>query len=87
MLILVNNCSSLHESDENPRKPVITVSEMRVRPGPTPLNQMSVTMRAERDELPTLQLSGYSTYISTDHERYGANEVRMDVDVESGPER
>jgi hypothetical protein len=84
MLILVDNRSSLQET---PRQNVPTVSKMRVRPGPVPVNGMSVTMGTECDQLPTSQMSGYSMYISTDHERYKAHEVSLNVDVEIGPEK
>jgi hypothetical protein len=80
MLILVYNRSS---PQETPRQKVLTVSEMRVRP----LNRMSVTMRTECDQLPTSQMSGHSTHISTEDERCNAHEVSLNVDVEIGPEK
>jgi hypothetical protein len=84
MLILVDDLSS---SQETPRKNVPTISEMRVRRVPVPLNGISVTMGTECDQLPTSQTSGSSTYISTDHERFNAHEVNLDADVEFGPEK
>jgi hypothetical protein len=84
MLNLVDNRSS---SQETPRKNVPTISEMRVRPVPVPVNGMSVTMGTECDQLPTSQMSGYRTYISTDHERHNAHEVSLNANVESGPKK
>jgi hypothetical protein len=60
---------------------------MRVRPGPVPVNGMSVTMGTECDQLPTSQISSYGTYISTEHERCNAHEVSLDVDIERGTEK
>jgi hypothetical protein len=48
---------------------------------------MEVTVRTERDQFPTSQMSGYGAYLSTDRERYKAHEVTLDDDVESGPEK
>jgi len=60
-----------------------TVSEMHVRSGPIPLNQMEVTVRTERDRFSMSQ----SLYVSTNQESYKAHEVSLSGDVESGREK
>jgi hypothetical protein len=84
-LIVVDNRSSSHES---PPGTGPQVSEMRVRPGPMPLNQMEMTVRTEAGQYPTLQMSRCGSSISTDQQgNYKAHEVSFNVDVESGPEK
>jgi hypothetical protein len=83
MLIVVNNRSSSHET---PRGAAPIVSELRVRPETIPSSGVEVTVRTE-SQFPTSRISGYGTYISTDHERYKAHEVSLDVDLEIGPEK
>ena len=60
---------------------------MRVRSGPIPLNRMEVTVRTERGQFPTSQMSGYGAYPSTGHERYKVHEVTLEGDVDSGLEK
>jgi hypothetical protein len=69
------------------------VSELRVRPGPIPLNRTDadVSVRPEYDQFPTSQsdsqMSLPGMYISTNPEgRYKVHEVSLNVDVESGLE-
>ena len=81
---MVDNRSS---SLETPRGTGRSVSELRVRPGPIPLNRMEVSVRTECDQFPMSQMSRSGTYISTDPQgHYKAHEVSLNVDVESGPE-
>ena len=78
-LIVVDNRSSSHGTPRGGR----TVSEMHVRSGPIPLNQMEVTVRTERDRFSMSQ----SLYVSTNQESYKAHEVSLSGDVESGREK
>ena len=81
---MIDNRSS---SLENPRGTGRSVSELRVQPGPIPLNRMEVSVRTEYDQFPMSQMSRSGTYISTDPQgRYKAHEVSLNVDVESGLE-
>ena len=78
-LIVVDDCPS---SNETPGSGC-TVSEMRVRSGPIPLNQMEVTIRSEREEFLTSQ----SSCVNKDQRLCKVHEVSLNVDLESGPER
>jgi hypothetical protein len=82
-LIVVDNPPSLQET---PQGDVPMVSELRVRPGSMQPSGMEVTVRTE-SQFPTSRISGYGTYISTDHERYKAHQVSLAVDEESNPEK
>jgi hypothetical protein len=60
-------------------------SEMRVRSGPIPLSRMEVSIRTERERYPASQISGASSFVSTNpQEHCKTHEVTYDVDVESG---
>ncbi|KAF8487453.1 hypothetical protein DFH94DRAFT_27877 [Russula ochroleuca] len=64
-----------------------SVSEVRVRTGPIPLNRVEVSVRTECDQFPMSQMSHSGSYIDADtQENYKAHEVSLNVDVESGPE-
>jgi hypothetical protein len=82
---VIDNPSSSHE---NPRGNGRAVSELRVRPGPIPLDWMDVSVRTESDQYPTSQTTRSGSYVSTDPQgRYKAHEVSSNGDVESGPEK
>lgn len=54
--------------------------DIRVRPEPTPVNRIGVSVRTEHDQFP-------SSYGSTHQDRYKAHEVNLNGDEENGPEK
>jgi hypothetical protein len=83
-LIVVDNRSRTQGISMGSRN---TASEIRVRPGPIPLNRMEVSVRTESNNYPTSQETRCGSYIDAgQQESYKAHEVSLNVDVESGPE-
>ncbi|KAH9984375.1 hypothetical protein BJV77DRAFT_194090 [Russula vinacea] len=81
------NFSSSNISLESAPETGRSVSELRVRSGPIPLNRMEMSVGTESDQFPMPRMSRSGTYISTDPQgHYKAHEVDFNVDVESGPE-
>lgn len=86
-MIVIDNSSSSHEG---PQESGRTMSEMRVRSGPIPLNRMEVSVHTECQQYPVSKMSCSGSLISTEPQgRYDlkAHEVSLDADLESGPEK
>jgi hypothetical protein len=80
---VIDDRSSLQESH---RGTVRSVSELRARSGPIPLDRMG-PVRTEYDLFPMSQMTRSGSCISTDPQgRYEVHEVSLNVDVESSPE-
>jgi hypothetical protein len=78
-------------SQDSPRGPARSVSELRVRRVPIPLNLVDKSVDTEYDQFPTSQPDSQTSqtgmYISTDPEvRFTAHEVSIEVGEESGLE-
>jgi len=75
-------------SHESPQGSGRTMSEMRVRSGPIPLNRMEVSVRTECEQYPASKMSCSGSLISTEPQgRYKAHEVSLNADIESGLEK
>jgi hypothetical protein len=85
---LYRSLTNIFSSDilhENPRGSGRAVSELRVRPGPIPLDWMDVSVRTESDQYPTSHTTRSGSHVSTDPQgRYKVHEVSFNGDVESG---
>ena len=81
-LIVADNCSSIQEGC---RGNVHPVSDMRIRPGPVPLNRMEISVHTtECDQYTTLPTSHSDTISTGSQGHYKTHEISFVVDVESG---
>ena len=64
-----------------------TVSALRARTGPIPLNPIDVTVRTDRDQYSTSPATSQSSYANKDQGSYKAHEVSFNGDVESGSKK
>jgi hypothetical protein len=64
-----------------------TVSDMRVRPRPISFNRMEVSVGTEYERDPTSETSSCDSSVSTTPQGHMAQEVSLNVDLESGPEK
>ena len=81
---MINNHSSSHEGLQGSGR---TVSEMQIRPRPISFNRTEVTVGIECERDPTSEVGSCGSSISTATQGHKAQEVTLNVDLESGPEK